>query len=359
MIASRAACLSALLTLVAFAACTDAGPAEPDVVSTTTVPETTLPLSLSGALTQPAQPATGPGGSDYSNGDWRMSYGGVGSDAWYVFEPVDPKPRTAPLAIVMHGYFEFDGFGQLHEFIRHTVRSGTIVVYPRWQIGTADPCPGPFDIEPCIDATVNGIRGAIDFLQSDATRVQPELDDASYFGFSFGGIITTNLANRYEGLGLPEPLAVFLDDPHDGGLSGQGEPALDDSLSGIPATTRVICHNGTEGVLAEPDAADSSCNTIFPLLDHIADVDKALVMTVPDDHGEPALRTTHGVCGALPGRADAYDWGFCWKTWDLLRSESDPVVALDDTPANRGNGSWSDGTPIAPLRIRDIAPIRP
>lgn len=113
------------------------------------------------------------------------------------------------------------------------------------------------------------------------------------------------------------------------------------------------------GVLAEPDAADSSCNTIFPLLDQIPDVDKALVMTVPDDHGEPVLSTTHGVCGALPGQADAYDWGFCWKAWDILRSESDPVVALDDTLANGGNGSWSDGTPVAPLRIRDIAPVRP
>src|SRR5262249_14509283 len=116
---------------------------------------TTLPT----VITQPPQPTSGPGGSDYSHGDWRVSSGGSGNDAWYVFEPIDPQPASAPLAIVMHGYFEFSGYAQMYEFIRHTVRKGTIVIYPRWQTDVANPCPGPFDIEPCMTSTVNGIRG--------------------------------------------------------------------------------------------------------------------------------------------------------------------------------------------------------
>ena len=40
----------------------------------------------------------------------------------------------------------------------------------------------------------------------------------SYFGFSFGGIITANLTNRWRKLHLPKPRAIWLEDPHDGGL---------------------------------------------------------------------------------------------------------------------------------------------
>ena len=81
-------------------------------------------------IVQPPQPVAGPGGSDYEHGDWRVGSGGEGADAWFVFQPVDPAPASAPVAIVMHGYFEYAGFDQMYEFIRHTVRHGTIVVYP-------------------------------------------------------------------------------------------------------------------------------------------------------------------------------------------------------------------------------------
>ena len=119
---------------------------------------------------------------------WRaVSSGGGGADAWYVFEPARPRPVRAPLAIVMHGYYEFAGYDQMYELIRHTVRQGS---------------------------------------------------------FSFGGIITANLANRWRSLHLPRPRAIFLDDPHDGGLiTGSDEPALDDSLAGIPSTT--ACSSAT------------------------------------------------------------------------------------------------------------------
>ena len=113
------------------------------------------------AITQPAQPKHGPGGSDYTHAGVRVSSGGAGPDAWYAFEPVKPRPEKAPLAIVMHGYYEFSGYDQLAAFIDHTVRKGTIVIYPRWQTDIATPCPGPFNIEPCIASAVNGITGRL------------------------------------------------------------------------------------------------------------------------------------------------------------------------------------------------------
>jgi hypothetical protein len=209
-------------------------------------------------------------------------------------------------------------------------------------------------------SALNGIRGAIAFLHNNPSRVQPELERTSYFGFSFGGIITANLMNRYAALALPEPRVIFLDDPHDGGFTGPDEPALDDSLAGIPSTTKVQCHTGAETISVEPR---STCNAVFPKLGHIPNENKDLVLTYTDTHGAPALSSAHGVCAGRAGEANAYDWNFCWKVWDALRSAAydgtDAEYALGDTVEHRSNGYWSDGVPIAPLKIQDDAPISP
>ena len=317
----------------------------------------------SAAVTQPPQPKSGPGGSDYSHAGWRVSSGGSGADAWYAFEPVRPRPRKAPLAIVMHSYYEFSGYDQMYELIRHTVRQGSIVIYPRWQTDVAVPCPGPVDIEPCITSALKGIRGALSYLRARPRRVRPQLGRSSYFGFSFGGIVTANLANRYRSLHLPRPRAIFLEDPHDGGLVGFDEPAVDDSLRGIPRTIKLECHSGADGVISEPNRADGSCNAIFPKLGHIPRKNKDLVRTRSDRH----LSSGHGVCagrkGTRFGAADAYDWNFCWKVWDALRScayyRRDCGYALGNTRRHRSHARWSDGVRVTPLKVQDAAPIRP
>jgi pimeloyl-ACP methyl ester carboxylesterase len=318
------------------------------------------------AVIQPPQPRSGPGGSDYSHARWRVSSGGSGPDAWYAFEPVGPRPKSAPVAVVMHGYYEYAGYDQMYAFIRHTVRKGSIVIYPRWQTDIATPCPGPFNIEPCMTSSAKGIRGALAHLRADRSRVQPDLGRASYFGFSFGGILTANLANRYRTLHLPKPRAIFLDDPHDGGLNGFGEPSLDKSLAGIPASVKFECHSGAQGILSVEGRGNSSCNAVFPELKRIPRRNKDLVLTHTDAHGKPVLSSEHGVCAggrAFGGRPNAYDWNFCWKVWDALRSCAtsgrDCRYALGDTPEHRSNGRWSDGVPVAPLKIRKSAPIRP
>ncbi|MGZ4288741.1 MAG: hypothetical protein ACXVW5_31765, partial [Solirubrobacteraceae bacterium] len=217
---------------------------------------------------QPRQPVSGPGGSAYASAGVRVTQGGSGANAWYVFEPARSQPVSAPLVIVTHGYGEFSGYGTMSALIRHTVRMGNVVIYTRWQTGIATPCPGPFNIEPCMSSEAAGIRGALAFLKDHPSRVQPQLERTSYFGFSFGGIITANLANRYKQLALPRPRAIVLDDPHDGALTGFGEPALDDSLAGIPSSALVECHAGAEGVVSQPSQGGvaGSCNAVFPKL---------------------------------------------------------------------------------------------
>lgn len=318
------------------------------------------------------QPKGGPGGSAAPHAAMTVQAGGRGADAWYVFAPARPRPASAPLVVITHGYYELSGYDTMYQLIRHTVLEGNVVVYPRWQTDVAVPCPGPFDIEPCMKAEVAGIRGALAFLEDHPDHVQAQRERASYLGFSFGGIITANLANRYKSLGLPKPRAIFLDEPHDGGLTGAGEPALDDDLSGIPSSALVQCQLGA-GTLPAEGKLGSSCNALFPRLTSIPAQRKDLVMVAGDDHGTPALSAAHGVCAGGPtaatswgtgsGTADAYDWGFCWKGFDALRScayaQVDCRYALGDTPEHRYVGTWSDGTPVVGLKIQDAAPIDP
>ena len=175
---------------------------------------------------------------------------------------------------------------------------------------------------------------------------------ASYFGFSFGGIITVNLADRARELGCcPRRTRSSSMILTTGGSAAPDEPAVDDALTGIPSSTLFVCHVGAEGVIAEPTMEDGVSNAIFPRLRlDPRKRNKNLVLTEPDAHGEPPLVSEHGVCSPVRLHLDAYDWNFCWKVWDALRSAADGHgtdrrFALGDAPTAGTTDGWSDGTP--------------
>lgn len=312
-------------------------------------------------ITPPTQPASGPGGKDYPHGTVRITQGGTGVNAYYVFEPMTPQPVSAPLVVITHGYGDFSGYKMHRDLIMHTVRKGNVVIYPRWQTALWSPCAGSFFSERCMASATKGILDGIASIQDKVDRVQPELDKASYFGFSYGAIITANLTNRWAALKLPKPRVIFLDEPHDGGLLGPTEPSLDKDLSGIPTDVLIQCHDGERGVISEKKKPLSSCNTLFPRLGHIPESNKNLVMLYTDAHGSTSLSSAHGVSDSTS--TNAYDFFFVWKTFDAMRSCAlngmDCATAMGDTPEHRFTGLWSDGVPVRPLKVQTFAPIAP
>lgn len=329
--------------------------------SATTSGTSTATATAAPTITPPVQANFGPGSKDYPHGQVRISQGGTGYNAYYVFEPTLPQPSSAPVVVILHGYVDFTGYKMHTDLIMHTVRKGNVVIYPRWQTALWAPCAGSYFSEKCMASATKGILDGIAYLQANNARVQPELDKASYFGFSYGAIITANLTNRWASLKLPKPRAIFLDEPHDGGLQGPTEPALDKDLSGIPADALFQCHVGEKGVISEKNKALSSCNTVFPRLGHIPPANKNLVMVYTDSHGTPALSSGHGVSDAKV--TNAHDFNFVWKTFDAMRScalqGTDCAYGMGDTPEHRDLGRWSDGVAVKALKVQSTSPIAP
>ena len=100
-------------------------------------------FSQLGPAEPPTQPETGPGGSEYvCDSVWFQDFSKK-QDGYWLFEPMEPKPDSANLIVFVHGYGGYNPmiYGQ---WIRHLVRKGNIVVYPRYQKNILRPRPKKF-----------------------------------------------------------------------------------------------------------------------------------------------------------------------------------------------------------------------
>ena len=178
----------------------------------------------------------------------------------------------------------------MYEFIRHTVRKGSIVIYPRWQTDIAIPCPGPFDIEPCMTSAVNGIRGALAYLRArPKRRVQPQLRTDELLRL---------LLRRHHHREPREPLQVAAPAEAAGDLPRR--PARRRPRPGSTSrrwTTRwrasrrrvkLQCHSGADGRHRRAEQGERRAATRSSRSSaHIPKRNKDLVLTHTDTHGDP------------------------------------------------------------------------
>jgi len=293
--------------------------------------------------TPPQQPPTGPGGSNYSHAGVIVHSYGVGALQYWIFEPTDPKPATAPLIVFNHGWGAMVPFWY-QNWINHIVKRGNIVVYPRYQQWWL-PILGFLHF---YSNAITGVKNAINELEQ-GDHVKPELDHFAIVGHSMGGGITCDMAALAESDGLPIPKAIM---PIQAALWRT-------NLSLIPGSTLMIVIYGED----DPLIKEGVEKQIFYGADKIPLENKDFVTQVTDKYGYPDLIADHSapLTPTIPlagfGKTDAMDYYSTWKLFDALTDYAfygtNKEYCLGNTSEQRFMGFWSDGTPVKELKVTD------
>ena len=347
--------------------------------------------ALAAAPTPPAQPAGGPGGSEYAYARVGQHTTGDGAEDVTIFWPEQPAPAgPLPVIVFTHGWgaVKTEHYGA---WINHLVRRGAIVLYPRYQHDLRAK-PDTFT-----RSAVAGVRRGLDWLAQQKDRPQPDLTRLATVGHSAGGVLAANLAVALPQAGLPAPKAVMSVEPGiTEGQKGTLVPLAD--LAKIDAATLLLVVTGEDDELV----GDKDARRVFNESTAVPAANKDWLELQTDEHGEPALEATHRAPAApLPGYeppqrkepkgflrkriakkakermaergldlnassqepavTDALDYYGTWKLFDALCAAAftgrHRDIALGGGPAQLDMGQWSDGTPVKPLKRR--APATP
>lgn len=324
--------------------------------------------ALANDVRPPAQPADGPGGAKAAHASVLKNHYGDGATAYWIYEPDQPKPATAPLVVFIHGWSAMNPaiYGA---WIDHIVKRGNIVVFPLYQSSVLT---SPRDFTP---NAITSIQAAIKELKGNPAHVQPELEHCAAVGHSVGGLLVANVCALAAESGLPPFRAVMSTEPGKT-YAGQGQtfvPLAD--LKKIPAATLLLAVAGDRDTLV----GRADAQRIFTESTAVAPENKNFVLLISDDHGMPAVSASHlapvapdgdydpnqakgathtypRVRGMMVGSMDYYCF---WKLFDGLSDAAfygtHREYALGNTPQQRYMGQWSDGTPVKELQIT-IAP---
>lgn len=293
----------------------------------------------------PAQPESGPGGKAYSSARVRWASYGSGATAYWLFEPADPAPESAPVIVFLHGWGGIDPqfYGA---WIDHIVRRGNVVVYPVYQADLRTPTA---ELTP---NAISAIRDALGRLAT-AGHVRPQLDKVAVVGHSAGGNVAANVVALATEAGLPAPRALLVAHPGKSWNRAQRTAIPLGDLGRIPASTLIVAMTGDQDRLVR----DVDAKRIFTESSAVPASNKDFVLVGSDDHGRPNLAANHLAPCAHLGDADALDFYAYWKLFDALCDAAfygrNREYALGNTPQQRFMGAWSDGTPVRELSVTD------
>jgi predicted esterase len=271
---------------------------------------------------------------------------GTGANQYFIYEPDNPVPATAPVIAFLHGFTDIDP-ASYQPWIEHLVKRGNLVIFPVYQAGRFDTNGGKFT-----ENSLRAIKEGLDDQQKNG-KVQPDIAKFMLVGYSAGGIIATNLAAGASKNGLPEPVALFGVTP--GGCNncnafGIGGFPLDlENLPALSPRTKVLMLVGDRDVVVGNQAA----KFILERLNQIPESNRDFITVQSDYYGTPRLSADHGMANRrVP---DALNFYAIWKLTDALQScainNEFCEYALGGQPSQRFMGKWSDGTPVKELVV--------
>ena len=150
-------------------------------------------------------------------------------DGYWLFTPKNPQPDTAQVLVFLHGY---GGYNRMiyGKWLKHLVKQGNIVIYPRYQKNLRVPRPDKFSIN-----VAKAIQDAKKELESRKDIVAL-WEDLTFVGHSYGGVISSDLAVNFVKYDIPQPKAIMLVSP---GTAYLKKGRLE-SYEGIPKETKVL-----------------------------------------------------------------------------------------------------------------------
>lgn len=312
-------------------------------------------LSLSAqALQGPAQPLDGPGGANYSCDSVAMYDFADKPYGYWLFEPAGPeRPDSAQVVVLLHGY---GGFNPMiyGEWIRHLVRKGHIVIFPRYQRNLFFPRPPKFG-----DHTARGIRDALAELQN-GQYVRPIAEYLVIAGHSYGGVVAADLGVNYEAYGIPQPKGLLLCAPGTGPLKGGRLDTYED----MPADTKIVIM-ASEGdrvvgdefarLVFETAVHTPQRNLIYQYRDSLgigAGHNQSYCIDLAFDTGRRNPTASRALRRSKLNTVDYFGY---WKILDglirCLKSGDFCRYALGDTLEQRSLGYWSNGRPVRELEV--------
>lgn len=316
------------------------------------------------AQSQPPQPGSGPGGSDYTYDEVVMLSYEAQHDGFYIFEPRTPMPDSANVVVFIHGLSLVNP--KLYSpWIKHLVRKGNIVIYPKYQ-----DAPGTTPEADYNNNTIHAIVEALDTLQNQPGHVRPRLQNFAVAGHSYGGLMTANMGILAATSGFPVPKCLLVCQPYND--SGTNVRLPDYSI--MPADMNMLIMIGEDDLIVGNTFGrflmDSTTNT--------STAHKNYITHHADNHGSSGIGASHfepcskdgdfdtgesnlfTVACDLGTKTDAVDYYAYWKLLDALMDCSfygeNCEYAFGDTPEQHGMGQWSDGQTVIPMTVEPAAP---
>ncbi len=315
----------------------------------------TLALGLSAA--NPSRSGAAEPPTVYLHKSVRRVELGEGPRSYWLFEPADPTPATAPVIVFNHGWFAVNP-GVYGAWIDHHVRKGRIVIAPRYQRDWSTP-PANF-----LPNSLIAVRDALDVLSTSPAHVRPDRSKFAIMGHSAGGNLAAQMAAVAAEADLPIPRAVISVFP------GEVFQSRKPDLASIPASTLLVVFAGERDVVV----GDQRAREIFAQASSIPSDRKKFILYRSDLRGIPQFRADHLAPtgahlsfdtkdGLLPvvqmaqAEVNAFDTVGFWRITDLTLEAAFAGKTLDEATdrgeAFRHLGFWSDGRPVLPPIVGD------
>ena len=307
-------------------------------------------------LSLPAQPPSGPGGADYRFETVQMLDFAEQADGYWLFQPEDPGDEKLPVVVFIHGYGAYNPmiYGQ---WLRHLVRKGNVVLFPRYQENIFQPRPSAFGAN-----VAQAIRDAREEL-TNGQQIEVDWEKMAFIGHSYGGVIASDLAVNFESYEIPKALAAFLCSPGTGPLNG-GRLSSYEEMPADLQLLMIVSEN-------DPIVGDEFAKRVFETAVNVEQ--RNLLRQFPDRQGSERITAGHNETYSVDtlfdsglrnysskkalriSKVDPVDYFGYWKLGDALldcsRYGRHCEYAFGNTPEQRSLGLWSDGSPVRELEV--------